>query len=77
MPVTKVSMIIFLVINNPPANSAFSVLHPTKSAAPTPNRIVLSKLQSANQWIYVTNSRWCLNEDGLNQPMERLGKIGN
>jgi len=48
-----------------------------KSGAPSLNRIALSDSQSTNLWIYVTNSRGCLNEGGMNQPIERPGKIGN
>ena len=45
------------------------------SGAPVPNRIVLSDSQSTNLWNYVTNGRGCLNEGGMNQPIEKPDKI--
>ena len=47
-----------------------------KSGALAPNRIAISDSQFANLWIYVTNGSECMNEEGMNQPIGRPGKIG-
>ena len=47
-----------------------------KLGAPACNKIGLSDSQFTNPWIYVTNSRGCLNEGGMNKPIERPGKMG-
>jgi len=48
-----------------------------KKVDPAHNRIALSDSQLANLWINVTNSRGCLNEGAINQPIERSGKNKN
>jgi len=48
-----------------------------KLGAPAPNMFVLIDSQSAKLWIFVANNRGYLNEGGMNQPVERPGKIKN
>ena len=82
MPITNVNGIVFVIQQSPsqfhkPA-SQFCIwrlsfkYYPRKSGAP--NRIVLSDSQSANLWIYETNSRGCLNEGGMNQSADNFIK---
>jgi len=48
-----------------------------KLGALAPNRLALGDSQAANLWMYGTNRREYMNEEGIDQPKERPGKLGN
>ena len=79
MSIANVNRIVFV---NLLAASQFCIFrltffYPMMEGAPVPKRIALSDSQSAILWMFVTNSRGCMTEEGRNQPIERPSKIGN